>query len=189
MQPARTAPGVPFVISHCAEARTHAPAIIVARPSVTSFRKPSISSRGFRRVIWRPLFHNVQEENLFVRRHLSDVGLIVATGIECPIESLCPVSQFIAMGRIRRRHRRHCFCEITQDVRKQPIVEVRANSFAYVGCTGPVQAERNSGFVEMSIEACRSLECSLSGYSSATSALSGMGLVMARLPPMWAMID
>ena len=30
-------------MSHCAEARTHGPAVIVARPSVVSFRKPSNS--------------------------------------------------------------------------------------------------------------------------------------------------
>ena len=46
MRPARTAPSVPFVMSHCAEARTHAPAVIVARPSVASFCTPSTSSRG-----------------------------------------------------------------------------------------------------------------------------------------------
>jgi hypothetical protein len=39
MRPARTTPGVPFVGSHCAEARTHALAVIVARPSVASFSK------------------------------------------------------------------------------------------------------------------------------------------------------
>jgi hypothetical protein len=33
-------------VSHCADTRTHAPAVIVARPSVASFRKPSTSSRG-----------------------------------------------------------------------------------------------------------------------------------------------
>jgi hypothetical protein len=37
-------------------------------------------------------------------------------------------------------------------------VEVHANGFAYVGGAGAMQAERNSGFIKMSIEAGRPLE-------------------------------
>jgi hypothetical protein len=40
MRPAKTAPGVPFVSSHCAEAPTHASAVTVALPSVVSSSHP-----------------------------------------------------------------------------------------------------------------------------------------------------
>src|SRR5262249_16256206 len=131
---------------------------------------------------WRPLFHDVQEEDLLLGRHLRDVVFVVATRIERLIESLRSISQRIAVRRIGRRHGRHRFCQIVQDVRKQPIVEMHANGFAYVGGASAVQAERNSGFIEMGVEAGRSLERSnIELDSSATSALSGMGLVMARI--------
>jgi hypothetical protein len=125
----------------------------------------------------------MEEENLFLGRQPGNIVFVVATGIERTIQSLCSVPQLIAVCRIRWRHGRYRFCQIAQDLGKQRIVKVHANAFTHVGCTGAVEAERNSGFIEMGVEARRSLERSnvkLSGYSSATSALSGMGLVMAR---------
>src|SRR6516164_1759663 len=71
-----------------------------------------------------------------------------------------PSPQRIAVCRIGWRHGRHSFCQIVQDVRKQPIVEMHANGLAYVGGASAVQAERNSGFIKMSVETRRSLECS-----------------------------
>ena len=59
----------------------------------------------------------------------------------------------IAVRRIGRRHGRHRFCEVVQNVRKQPIVEMHANALAHVGRARAVQAERNSGFIEMGVEA------------------------------------
>jgi hypothetical protein len=64
-------------------------------------------------------------------------------------------------------------------------MEVHAHGFARVVGAGTMQAERNAGLVEVGVETRRPLEGSdieLSGYSTATSALSGIGLVMARRP-------
>src|SRR6516165_7780728 len=105
--------------------------------------------------VCRSSFHDVQQEHLLLGRHLGDVVFVVATRIERPIESLRPVPQRIAVCRIGRRHGRHRLCKIVQDVGKQPIVEVHANAFAYVGGAGAMQAERNSGFVKMSVETRR----------------------------------
>src|SRR6516164_5958455 len=105
-------------------------------------------------------FHHVQKEHLLLGRHLGDIVSVVATRIERPIEGLCRFPQRIAVCGIGWRHGRHRICEIVQDVRKQPIVEMHANGLAYVGGASAVQAERNSGFVEMSVETRRSLECS-----------------------------
>jgi hypothetical protein len=38
-------------------------------------------------------------------------------------------------------------------------VEVHADGLAHVGCAGAMQTERNSGFIQMGIEARRALEC------------------------------
>ena len=102
----------------------------------------------------------MQQEHLLLGRHLCDVVFVVATRIKRLTESLCPFAQRIAVCRIGQRHGRHRICEIVQDVRKQPIVEMHANAFADVGGASAVQAERNSGFVKMSVETRRSLECS-----------------------------
>ena len=100
----------------------------------------------------------MQQKYLLLGRHLGDVVFVVATRIERLIEGLCPFAQRIAVGRIRRRHGRYRFCQIVQDVRKQPIVKVHANGFAYVSGASAVQAKRNSGFIEVGIEAGRSFE-------------------------------
>src|SRR6516225_8239425 len=87
----------------------------------------------------RSSFHDVQQEYLLLGRHLGDVVFVVATRIERLIEGLRPFAQRIAVGRIRRRHGRYRFCQIVQDVRKQPIVKVHANGFAYVSGASEVQ--------------------------------------------------
>src|SRR5262245_40859914 len=108
----------------------------------------------------RSSFHDVQRRHLLPGRHLGDVVFVVATRIERLIEGLCPFAQRIAVRRIGRRHGRYRICEIVQDVRKQPIVEMHANGLADIGGAGAVQTEGNSGFVKMSVESRRSLECS-----------------------------
>ena len=79
-----------------------------------------------------------------------------------------------------------------QDVRKQPIVEMHANALAHVGGASAVQAERNSGFVKMSVETRRSLECSdieLVRIFERDFGFVGDGLGHGRLPAVRVMID
>jgi hypothetical protein len=108
------------------------------------------------------------------------------------VEGLCPYPQHIAVCGIGRRHGRHRFCEIVQDVRKQPIVEMHANALAYVRCAHAMQAERNSGFIEVGIEAGRSLERSnveLVRIFERDFGFVGDGLGHGRGPCVRAMVD
>jgi len=62
------------------------------------------------------------------------------------------------MGEIARRQRAHRVRQIAQDVGEQSVVEMHADRFANVILAGAVQAERDAGLIEMSVETRRCLE-------------------------------
>ena len=51
------------------------------------------------------------------------------------------------------RHRLGRPCEVVQDLREQPIVDVQMNSLMRAGITRPFQRERDTGLVEVCVEA------------------------------------
>src|SRR5271170_1375 len=125
----------------------------------------------------------MQQPHFLVRSKVR--GIVLALACERDIKRFCCVAQRFTVRDVGCWQGGHSLRQIAQNLREQRIVEMHANGLAHVFRADAMQAERNSRLVEVGVEARRSLEgpdISLSGYSTATSALSGIDLVIAQRP-------
>ena len=90
----------------------------------------------------------------------SFVSAFARTGFQRTIKSLGGVAQRLTVGNISWGNRSRRLRQIAQDLGEQHVVEVHADGFARVCIALPVQAERNSGFIKVGVEARALLECS-----------------------------
>jgi hypothetical protein len=104
------------------------------------------------------LFHDVQQQNLLLRRHPGGSFGIGRRWLERAVKCLCRIPEHIPVRCIFRRHGRNRSRQILEDFRKQRIVEMHPDGLALVGAAGAVQAQRDTGLIEMGVETRRVLE-------------------------------
>ena len=102
------------------------------------------------------LFHDVEKPHFLLWGQAGClVSAALVSGLQCRIKGLRGIAKHRPMGEIARRQRAHRVRQIAQDVGEQSVVEMHADRFANVILAGAVQAERDAGLIEMSVETRR----------------------------------